>query len=87
MENQLINGYCKICGSCGEEFCCSPLMCDFSEKCEYSEKYLKDLKFAYLMFNDFSDIIPNDSETKNKYDIIYQKNFDRIYGIQSSSKK
>ena len=40
--------YCKFCNSCGEETCCSPIMCKHKFGGLYCEHYLNELKIAYL---------------------------------------
>jgi len=35
--------YCSACGGCGEEGCCSPLMCKQSDNGDYCSTYLDDL--------------------------------------------
>ncbi|MFN7656447.1 MAG: hypothetical protein ACK5OW_01525 [bacterium] len=71
--------YCPICTGCGEEGCCSPLMCKQSQDGHYCESYLRDLKFGYKMYNDIYDLIPKDEETKKKLDEIFDKNYERYY--------
>lgn len=44
-----MDSYCKSCGGCGQEDCCSPLKCTMGENCDYAETYLSDLKFGYHM--------------------------------------
>lgn len=41
-----VSPYCSECQACGEEECCLLLMCKQSEKCDYCEKYLMDMKFG-----------------------------------------
>lgn len=68
--------YCPACNGCGEELCCSPMNCKHTKNGIYCEKYLKDLKFAYLMYNDTYNIIKG----KKKLNEIFDKNYDLIYG-------
>jgi len=73
--------YCKECTACGEEGCCSPLMCKQSPNGDYCESYLRDLKFGYHMNQWFEknliDLIPTD--LKEKYDEEWNKSYDRFY--------
>jgi len=48
-----IDGYCEICGSCGEQGCCSFISC-FSrlvkeKKCEYGQDYLNHAIFTHAL--------------------------------------
>ena len=71
--------YCSICSGCGEEGCCSPLICKQSAEGRYCEWYLRDLKFGYKMYEDMHDLIPKDEETQKKLDEIWNKNFEFYY--------
>lgn len=70
--------YCKICSGCGEDGCCSALICKHSEEGSYCKTYLADLKFGYLMYHDMYSLI-KDPEDKLKLDEIFHKNYDLIY--------
>lgn len=69
------NPYCKICSGCGEDGCCSAMMCEQSKDGAYCESYLLDLKFAYLMYKDTFFMIKG----KKKLKEIISKNFDIVY--------
>ena len=69
------NPYCKDCTACGEEGCCSAMMCKHTKDGKYCEGYLLDLKFAYLMYQDTYDMI----KPKKKLKEIWDKNYDLIY--------
>jgi hypothetical protein len=71
--------YCPICSGCGEEGCCSPLICKQSPEGSYCRSYLNDLKFGYLMYDSIYDLIPKDEETQKKLDEIWEKNHQLIY--------
>ena len=64
--------YCKVCGACGEDGCCSALMCKQHKNGVYCEWYLKELKFAYAMFKDIYPLL-DEKETED----IFNKNFDK----------
>ncbi len=71
--------YCKICSGCGDDGCCPASCCQQHEEGKYCKGYLKDLKFAYLMFKDTYEFLKDDEESKIKIDKIYDENWDQIY--------
>lgn len=71
--------YCKICTGCGEDGCCSAVHCEQHKDGRYCETYLRDLKFAYLMFDSIQDFLKDDEESKKAIDEIFSKNYDLIY--------
>ena len=73
--------YCKECSGCGEEGCCSPLMCTQSPNGDYCESYLRDLHFAYKMDKYFMNNIYErlSEEMKNELDEAYDKIYDEVY--------
>ena len=71
--------YCQVCSGCGEEGCCSPLMCKMSPNGDYCESYLRDLKFTYMMYSDIMGMIGEDEKYKNDIDKVWDKNFQRFY--------
>lgn len=71
--------YCKICSGCGEDGCCHATICQQHKDGAYCEIYLRDLKFAYLMFNALKPFLKDDIESKKKIDELYDKNWDLIY--------
>ncbi len=42
--------YCQECEACGEEGCCSALLCKQSESGDYCPGHLRDLRFGYHMY-------------------------------------
>lgn len=76
-----ISPYCSECTGCGEEGCCSPLMCGMSPNGEYCTWYLRDLKYTYNVYNDIMDKIYNDltNEQKNVIDSIVDNNIVKWY--------
>ena len=68
--------YCKICGGCGEDGCCSAINCQQHKDGLYCETYLKDMKFAYRMYRDTADMLPDNEEIKG----IFDKNYNETYG-------
>ena len=77
--------YCKICGGCGEDGCCSALMCKQHPDGRYCKTYLQELRFSYAVFREVYDLIPEDEETQKKLDEIYDRNYDRFF--QQSQEK
>ena len=77
IEVRKFDVYCKICGGCGEDGCCSAASCEQHKDGMYCESYLNDLRFSHLMFNDIYELLEGD--LKKKVDIIYDKNSDIIY--------
>jgi hypothetical protein len=50
-EQEYESPYCDICGGCGEEGCCSAIICKHHPHGKYCNTYLKDLQFGYLLNN------------------------------------
>lgn len=73
--------YCKICSACGEEGCCSPVMCEQHKDGEYCGSYLRDLKFNYTLLNAFEENIYDkmSDELKKEYDELWNQHFDNHY--------
>jgi len=71
--------YCPECGSCGEDGCCSAISCKQSPNGDYCETYLKDLKFAYLMYKDLMRLFEEDPDHKETIDKMFDKNWDIIF--------
>lgn len=78
VEEESYNPYCEVCSGCGEDGCCSAMICQHSKDGAYCETYLADLRFAYLMFKDMWELVDSE-EGKKKLDEIYDKNRDLIY--------
>ena len=78
-EEEIYSPYCPICSGCGEEGCCSPLICKQSSDGSYCESYLNDLKFGYLMYDSIFDLIPKDDNTQEKIHNIWKINHELIY--------
>jgi hypothetical protein len=81
-EEQLQSPYCQICSGCGEEGCCSPLVCQQHPNGDYCGRYLDDLKFGYHMnvwfFNNILDKIPE--ELKKEYMKEWDEQYSHFYG-------
>ena len=68
--------YCKECGSCGEDGCCSALRCAYHNMVEKStglhcKIHFKDIEFSHKL----STALYNKYEDKELFDKIY----DEIY--------
>jgi hypothetical protein len=71
--------YCSVCGGCGEEGCCSPLMCKQSDRGEYCSTYLDDLQFGYRMYRDLMQLLKDDENYKQQLAELFEKNYNIIY--------
>ena len=79
MTDQEAEIYCKICDSCGEDGCCSAIICQQHQLGKYCETYLKDLQLAYLMYNDLELLLKDDVKYQSKIQKLYDKNYEKIY--------
>jgi hypothetical protein len=71
--------YCSACGGCGEEGCCSPLICKQSGSGDYCSTYLDDLQFGYRMYRDLMKLLDDDENYKQQLDELFEKNYNIIY--------
>ncbi len=78
-EENSYSPYCPECSACGEEGCCSALLCKMSENGDYCQGYLKDLKYGYSVHNELLEMLGDDPIYKEKVDEILDRNFDRFY--------
>lgn len=80
-KNESYNPYCPVCTGCGEEGCCSPLICEQHEDGSYCKSYLKDLQFGYKMNNFFQEKIWGrmSEELKKEYDEMWDEVYDKHY--------
>jgi len=80
-QEESYSPYCPICSSCGEEGCCSPIMCEQHPDGHYCKSNLTHLQFAYHMhtwfINNFFKQLPED--VKKKYDEEWNKAWDEFY--------
>jgi hypothetical protein len=69
--------YCKECGGCGEDGCCSAAACT-QRGGDYCDTYLRDLKLGYVMNRWFiENVHPHISEElKNLYDTKWSDTYD-----------
>lgn len=80
-EEDNYSPYCPVCSACGEEGCCSALMCRHDPNGRYCAGYTDDLRFGYAMYDDIMKII---HEEKEKYKELIEKidgKFDENYDI------
>ncbi len=71
--------YCKICEACGEEGCCSAMCCQQHSEGDYCQGYLKDLKFAYVMYREIYNMVSDDPKYKEKIEELWHQTYDNIY--------
>jgi hypothetical protein len=73
IEEEDYNPYCKICGGCGEDGCCSALRCKFEDGCEYKQTYLNDLREGYIFMKEFYEKLYDklDDDLKKEVDELY----------------
>lgn len=73
-EEDCISPYCVICGACGEEGCCPPIICKQMNG-DYCDHYLKVLKATYLAHNKIFDELSEELQNKaiDKYFEEYKK--------------
>lgn len=79
--------YCPICDGCGEEGCCSPLMCDQHPEGHYCALYLKDLKFGYKMFQWMEKNIKLSPEQEELYNKQWDETYDQFYLNKEDNEK
>lgn len=82
-KEESVSMYCPVCSGCGEEGCCSPMMCQQDPNGSYCLTYLKDLKFAY---NVYEKLLQKLESSQEKYqelldfiDETTDKVYDKIY--------
>lgn len=71
--------YCKSCGGCGEEGCCSPLNCTMDG--DFCQTYLRDLKFEYDFGKQLYELVEQEGslELKERMRNLFDKLFDQHY--------
>lgn len=74
--------YCPICDACGEDGCCSAMSCKQHPDGRYCQTYLNELRFGYLMFKEMYEMICDDPNYKEKLEVMYDKNYDRIWDTE-----
>jgi len=74
--------YCPECTACGESGCCSVFMCQMTENCSYKQTYLRELKEAYSLMEEFYkhiyERLPED--LKVEFDKLEEINWEYWYG-------
>jgi hypothetical protein len=75
------DSYCPICQACGEEGCCSPLMCHQDKDGRFCSSYLRDLQFSYKMVQIFENEIYHhlSPELQELYTTSWHNIHDKIY--------
>jgi len=80
-EEEKYSPYCPMCSACGEEGCCSALMCRHDPKGHYCAGYIEDLRFGYAMYDDIMDLLHKDEEKNKELLEIIEGLFDKNYDI------
>ena len=64
--------YCRKCGSCGEDGCCSALKCAYKKMKgnKYCKGYYQDLEFAHKMF---AELYTDTPEQKKIWEKIHEE--------------
>lgn len=72
--------YCKVCSSCGENGCCSPLLCAYNNmvinsnpECKYGYQHFKDIELTSDLLDEFDKEIWKIDQAKSRFDRIYNK--------------
>lgn len=78
-SNEDYSPYCPICSGCGEDGCCSALMCEQDPKGYYCQTYLKELQFGYRMYNDLMELLDKDEKYEKQIDELWDKNYDKTW--------
>lgn len=82
--------YCKVCGGCGEDGCCSALMCEQSKDGDYCETYLTELKINYYCHRELLEYVYKNKdmymELISKISINYNKAYDRYINNENNGK-
>ena len=72
--------YCKICGSCEDEICCPPTLCDNNKEGLYCQSYFNQLIETYKLHNKLINSLSDlDSFNKEQFFELYDKLFDETY--------
>ncbi len=82
-DKEIHNPYCPVCEGCGEEGCCSPMMCRQDPNGSYCQSYLNDLKFGYKMYNQIMEMLEENQEKNkeilDKIEKIFIDTYEKIY--------
>lgn len=82
-DKETYSPYCPVCEGCGEEGCCSPMMCRQDPNGSYCQSYLNDLKFGYKMYNQIMEMLEEDQEKNKeileKIEKIFIDTYEKIY--------
>ena len=85
MENKY-DPYCPVCSGCGEEGCCSPVMCKQSPDGDYCESYLNDLKFGYRMYQWIEENIVFESKDEERLNEAWDRIYNEVYKVEYNGK-
>jgi hypothetical protein len=79
--------YCPVCSGCGEDGCCSAMVCKQNPEGHYCETYLKDLKFGYKMYRKLLGLIEEDEKYREQVNRIWDETWDSIYDIKDKEEE
>lgn len=86
VEEENDSPYCELCGGCGEDMCCSHLMCFKTliqnPKCNYGKIYLTDAMFSEKLYKlgfNIKEKLKNKEITADEAVIEYEKQYDIIW--------
>lgn len=86
VEEENDSPYCELCGGCGEDMCCSHLMCFRTliqnPKCNYGKIYLADAMFSEKLYKlgfNIKEKLKNKEITADEAVIEYEKQYDIIW--------
>lgn len=71
--------YCTVCGSCGEDGCCSALSCQQHPDGDYCQTYLKELQFGYKMYRQLHELVSEDERYKDQIDKMWNEEYDLTF--------
>jgi hypothetical protein len=74
--------YCPHCEACGEEGCCSALVCKQHPDGDYCKSYLTDLRFTYFLHREFMKQTKLTPEQEKIYDELWHNSYDIFYRKQ-----
>lgn len=81
LADYIEDGYCPVCKACGEEGCCSALMCRQDKDGSFCSIYLQHLRFGYRIARALDEkLYPELSpELKQIYDQCWEEEYGEVY--------
>ena len=74
--------YCKVCGGCGEDGCCPAIACKQSPDGAYCQTYLKELQFAYRMFEPMYEMLSKDPKHKEAVEMLFDQMYSKTFNTK-----